>query len=126
MLISLTNHVFVQGLSVLFFSPPEEQITAQHSLLFCQEKVQTAMRFIAVETCTHRKMQQLVGDVLPKRSSGGWNGFSGSGIYCFRDKKPLARTCYIGSNLEDIFENKALNNVNYLYIILEIILVAGI
>lgn len=33
---------------------------------------------------------------------------------------------YTGSNLEAIFEHKALNNVNYLCIILEIILVVGI
>lgn len=71
-------------------------------------------------------MEDLVGDVLPKRGIDGWNGFPGYGIYCFRDKKPVACGFTHGSNLKAIFENKTLDNVNYLYIILEIILVVGI
>lgn len=79
-----------------------------------------------MEGHTCGKMHELVGAVPPKRSSGGWNGFPGSGIYCFRDKKPVACTCYIGSKLQAVFESKALNDVNYLHIILEIILMVGI
>lgn len=43
--------------------------SAQHSLLFCQEKVRTAMRFVWVEACMHGKMQELVGGEPCKRKS---------------------------------------------------------
>lgn len=127
----LWARIWCRGFFFVLFFPHQNGLqradhSAQHCLLFCQEKVWTAVRFIGVEACTHGRMQELVGDVPPKRSSGGWNGFPGSRTYCFRDKKPVAFTCCTGSNVKGIFENKALNNVNYLYIILEIILVVGI
>lgn len=61
----------------------------------------------------------------PRDAQEDGNAFQDLGL-TVSDKKPVACTCYTGSNLEAIFENKALNNVNYLYIILEIILVGGI